>query len=122
MIDSLRVKPDLMKVDVEGYEARVFRGAERLLTNGNPPALCFEWNPLTSSEVGSCATELMASLANYAFYYIDDFEGQRRPFGTPIGEPALIDWVCNLFAVPNAAEALHRWSKLSQSIGRRAFF
>lgn len=36
-------KVDFMKVDVEGFEAAVFRGAERLLSGSEPPRLAFEF-------------------------------------------------------------------------------
>jgi hypothetical protein len=34
---------DVLKVDVEGCEAAVFLGAERLLTSPNPPLILFEF-------------------------------------------------------------------------------
>jgi FkbM family methyltransferase len=34
---------DLIKLDVEGAEAAVFQGAEKLLTGGNPPVVVFEF-------------------------------------------------------------------------------
>jgi len=109
MIDSLRAKPSLMKVDVEGFEPCVFKGATRLLTGNDPPALCFEWNPLTMSEVNGAPAEIAQSLASYRLHYIDDFEGQRRPLGTRISDLTEINWVCNVFAVPTSGGVEH-WS------------
>jgi hypothetical protein len=109
-IDSIGIKPDLIKVDVEGFEPRVFRGAERLLRGNNPSAICFESNPLTLSEVTSSPPELTQWLPDYHLYYIDDFDGQRRPFGDEIPNLAEISWVCNVFAVANS-EGPEHWSK-----------
>ncbi len=36
---------DFLKIDVEGHEECVLRGASRLLTCDNPPILLFEWVP-----------------------------------------------------------------------------
>lgn len=37
------VRVDVLKVDVEGFESAVFRGAERLLTGDSPPLILFEF-------------------------------------------------------------------------------
>jgi FkbM family methyltransferase len=34
---------DVIKVDVEGFEAAVFQGAERILTSNKPPVVVFEF-------------------------------------------------------------------------------
>jgi FkbM family methyltransferase len=41
-LDDLEGVPDLVKVDVEGHEAEVFAGMERLLGNASAPTLLFE--------------------------------------------------------------------------------
>jgi FkbM family methyltransferase len=109
VVDSLALKPTLMKIDVEGFEPRVLRGAARLLGGNEPPAVCLEWNPLTLSEVNSSPSELTQSLSNYRFYYIDDFEGQRKPFGEELSNLVEITWTCNLFAVISTDECLRKW-------------
>ena len=76
---SLNLNPSLIKIDVEGFEARVLRGALNLLSQAEPPALCFEWNPLTAGEVNSSLAEIAQILAGYHFYYVDDFEGAITP-------------------------------------------
>src|SRR5206468_2389770 len=70
---SLDLKPALIKIDVEGFEPHVLRGATKLLTDKERPGICLEWNPVTSSEVGSCLSDIPEMLVNYEFYYIDDF-------------------------------------------------
>jgi FkbM family methyltransferase len=109
-IDSLQLTPNLLKVDVEGFEPRVFAGAARLLKSSTPPAICFEWNPFTLSEVKSRPSELNHSLPDYRLYYIDDFDGQRRPLGEEISNVTEISWVCNVFAVPGSAAC--EWEKI----------
>jgi FkbM family methyltransferase len=110
VVKTLRLRPSLLKIDVEGFEPRVLRGATGLLTGNEPPAICFEWNPLTLSEQNSSPSELMRLLPNYQFYYIDDFEGQRKPFGERISNPSEINWVCNLFATQRTELNESRWT------------
>ena len=105
-IDSLQVTPNLLKVDVEGFEPRVFKGAARLLNGNYPPAICFEWNPFALAEVKSTTSQFTQSLPNYHLYYIDDFDGQRRPFGEEILNLAGISWVCNVFGIPRKTKEM----------------
>jgi len=107
VVSSIGLRPILVKIDVEGYEPRVLRGAKRLLLQEDPPAICFEWNPVTLAEAKTSSTQLLESLSNYNLYYVDDFEGGKELFGKEI---RLLDisWVCNVFAVP--AGASDRWS------------
>lgn len=52
-------QPDFIKIDVEGHELAVLRGAERLLSSGNPPMLMVE--------VQSDHQEIIAKLRNYEY-------------------------------------------------------
>jgi FkbM family methyltransferase len=108
VMTTIRKKPSLIKVDVEGFELQVLKGAVALLSGDNPPAICFEWNPITMGELGTSPNELLRLLQNYQLYYIDDFEGQKKPFGEEIAELSLIDWVCNVFAV--SREKMDKWT------------
>jgi hypothetical protein len=98
-VGALGRKPVLIKIDVEGFEARVLRGADQLLNSGEPPAICFEWNPVTMGELRTSPDELLRLLRSYHLYYIDDFEGEKKTFGEEIADLELVDWVCNVFAV-----------------------
>jgi FkbM family methyltransferase len=120
IVGSLGIKPSLMKIDVEGFEPRVLRGAAHLLTSSDPPAICLEWNPLTVSEVNSSQSEIIWSLSNYHLYYVDDFEGQRRPFLDEISNVNEISWVCNLFAVPDNVGMKRKW-RVSRDAAARLF-
>jgi len=107
IVSCLGVTPTLLKVDVEGSELQVLRGAGSLLDSADAPAICLEWNPVTMKERGNSLTKLVELLGVRTCYYMDDFEGQRIPFGEKIESIANIDWVCNVFAVPpNRLESL----------------
>lgn len=66
--------PALMKIDVQGHEMAVFRGAEQVIRNGRP-ILIFEYDPTAASPAGwtlSDATELLTSMAPYEFFRLTD--------------------------------------------------
>ncbi|MBD0370037.1 MAG: FkbM family methyltransferase [Pyrinomonadaceae bacterium] len=103
--------PTLIKVDVEGHEVKVFAGAKRLLSCAERPAILFELNPMTLNETGGRIGELNEMLGGYRFFYVNDFEGQRMRFGEPVAELESIQWVSNIFAVPQRPEAERLWSQ-----------
>lgn len=102
VVESIGCRPALLKIDVEGYEAHVLRGARALLQSPDAPVICFELNPMTLGEVGSGIEFVAAALRGYRFFYLDDFEGQKIPFGREISDLASLTWCCNLFAAPRA--------------------
>jgi hypothetical protein len=106
---AMNVSPCLIKVDVEGHEVEVFKGAKETLSQAEAPGICFELNPLTLSESSTTVAELVQLLDGYQFFYVNDFEGQRMEFGERITCLDKIDWVCNVFAVPNTEATLTRW-------------
>lgn len=103
--------PALIKVDVEGHEVKVFEGAAKVLRDEDAPGICFESNPVTLAECDTSIQELSAMLAQYDFFYINDFEHQRMKFGEPVADLTSIDWVCNIFAVPRTPAGKQRWLK-----------
>jgi FkbM family methyltransferase len=107
---KLGLSPALVKIDVEGSEGAVLRGGINLFSQINPPALLFEFNPLTLSEVGERSDSIKRVLSRYAIFYVDDFEGQRLPLGAPLREFTDITWPCNLFAVPPGEVFAERWA------------
>jgi FkbM family methyltransferase len=109
---SLRGRvPALIKMDVEGSEVDALRGARALLSREDRPALLFEYNPVALAERGANAQAFEHLLSGYSLRYVDDFEGQRRPFGAIIARLNDLDWPCNLFAVPLAEGTWERWAE-----------
>lgn len=100
VVESIGCRPSLLKIDVEGYEAHVLRGAPSLLQGPSAPVICFELNPMTLREVGSTVECVAAELRGYRFFYLDDFEGQKIPFGKEIPDLGSLTWCCNVFAAP----------------------
>ena len=73
---------DLLKVDVEGFEAAVFRGATALLTGSVPPVILFEFcdwaeERMSQGTVGD-AQRMLLDLG-YCLWRLEDFVSGRRP-------------------------------------------
>jgi FkbM family methyltransferase len=111
--------PKLLKIDVEGSEPAVLRGAQSLLTRSGRPAILFEYNPTTLAECGESIEAFSQLLSGYKLHYVDDLERQKLPFGDPIGELKDIHWICNLFAVPTEADSAARWAAALASAQRK---
>ena len=111
--------PALVKIDVEGSEPAVLRGACALLSRPDRPALHFEYNPVTLAESGESLEAFPELLAGYKVYYVDDLQGQKFPFGAPVGALDDIHWICNLFAVPAGEKSKSRWTSALASAQRR---
>lgn len=109
VVESIGCKPTLVKIDVEGYEAHVLRGARTLLQSPGAPVVCFELNPKTLGEVGSDVESVVRALEGYRFFYVDDFEGQKISPGTEIPVLASLTWCCNLLAAPHALPENEIW-------------
>lgn len=104
--------PHLIKVDVEGHESRVFRGARESLSQPNCPAIQFELNPLTMKEMGINGLHLANCLPNYIFYFVDEVDGYKNDlfkFGQVVPDLTAIQNVCNIFAVPATDIDQKRW-------------
>jgi FkbM family methyltransferase len=104
------VHPALLKIDVEGSEIAVLRGARRLLSREDRPAVLFEYNPDTLMECDAAVDAFHELLAGYALYYVDDFEGRKKPLGSRIARVEDTQYACNLFAVPLVEGATQRWT------------
>jgi methyltransferase FkbM-like protein len=111
--------PALLKIDVEGSEVAVLRGAQGLLSRADRPALIVEYNPVTLSECGAAADGFADLLQGYTLYYVDDIYGQRFPLGSEVKDLDEIEWCANLFAVPRVEGAGARWETALRQAARR---
>src|SRR5205823_5560963 len=78
---------DLLKVDVEGFEASVFRGAQNLLTGACPPLVVFEFcdwaeGRVPHARVGDAQRLLLGY--GYSIWRLTDFLRGRRPLREPL--------------------------------------
>ncbi|MCG5217060.1 FkbM family methyltransferase [Streptosporangium sp. KLBMP 9127] len=71
--------PDIIKIDVEGYEGFVLRGAAETLKSG--PTLLFELHPELQANCGSPASELLDLVfAHYRWVFlVDELNNVLRP-------------------------------------------
>jgi FkbM family methyltransferase len=74
LCDELGFHPDLVKIDVEGYELAVLRGALRLLAAGRP-VVFLEIHPQRIAELGGSLAEIAALFAELG-YRIFDLRGR----------------------------------------------
>jgi len=98
LAELVHTQPSLLKVDVEGAEVLVFRGALPLLDREDAPVILFE--ELTLGEHGMkvpphAAADLLLSLAapDYSLEIVEH-DGSRRPYTKEHG-----GWI-NVLAVP----------------------
>lgn len=68
--DELAFRPDVMKIDVEGYEISVLRGAGRILREDRP-ILFLEVHPQRIHELGGTMSELGDLLAEHGYRILD---------------------------------------------------
>lgn len=115
-VASAGALPDLIKIDVEGCEAAVLRGARDLISRPDRPAILLEFNPVTLGESGAATGTLRDLLGGYALHYVDDLRGQIFPLGGPVHDLAAIDWICNLFAVPLGEDSARRFASVLQRL------
>jgi hypothetical protein len=96
------------------------RGAQSLLSRPDRPAVAFEYYPDALAQCGSGPQSFYQLLSGYTLHYVDDFEGQRMPFGRPVDRLEDIQWGCNLFAVPLREGSAARWTSVLQTAQQRA--
>ena len=105
--------PDVIKIDVEGWEVYVFEGAKKMMEASKNIAvgLCLEWNPQAILQVGSSAKNLSVLLNDYRFFYLNDYEGQLHPELEEIVDVNQVSHVCNLFAIHGIHPGVDVWKK-----------
>jgi len=90
---------DVMKIDVDGYEAKVLRGARRTLER-NRPTLIVEVCPYTLEEQGDSAETLLGILLQHRYAFFDERTGRRLPDDTePIKASIVRDSSINIVAM-----------------------
>src|SRR5260370_39664540 len=107
---------DIVKLDVEGSELLVLRGARKLLQLKPPPAFVIEMNLQTSAAFGFHPSELLGFLdreASYEFLRVCGARGEVRPM-TGTSDFSHGD---NVVALPRDAKGL-RAAVLSNSSWR----
>jgi len=70
-------KIDLLKIDVEGWEPRVFAGARRALSCGQIRAILCEFNEVWLRATGSSARALWQMLADFGYKPIQQVSAER---------------------------------------------
>jgi FkbM family methyltransferase len=102
--------PDVIKIDVEGWETNVFRGARNFVSSParEQTGICLEWNPEALENAGSSPAALYEIIGGYRFFYINDYEGQKVPLLQEVRNPLELKHCCNLFAMSPAGDA-ERW-------------
>lgn len=68
-LDSVLFKVDFMKIDVEGYEAHVLRGASELIESGNPLSMIVEVWPSKIRETGEDPLDFLKWLQSQGFRF-----------------------------------------------------
>lgn len=69
---------DLMKIDVDGYEGQVLRGAKRMLERDRP-TLIVEVCPYALEEQGDSADSLLGLLLEHGYAFFDERTAKRLP-------------------------------------------
>jgi FkbM family methyltransferase len=101
LLDELEVgKIDFIKVDIDGYESRMFRGAENTLKRWKPIIL-MELAPYVLKEASTSAEELIKIVANYGYsFYLLDGKTQLFSRSKTIDELVPIGASINILAIP----------------------
>lgn len=75
------LRPDLVKIDVQGWEVEVLRGMRRMLTNAPHIALYLEFWPMGLRRAGSSPDELLDLLAGQGFQIYLSENRRHTPLG-----------------------------------------
>lgn len=110
---NLTKYPDVIKIDVEGWEVHVFEGAKALMKAAHSTAIgiCIEWNPEAITQTGSSTSRLAELLVDYRFFYLNDYEGQRCNELDEIKDINGLTHVCNLFAIHKDHNGAEEWKQ-----------
>jgi FkbM family methyltransferase len=107
------VQVDLIKIDVEGAELRVFQGMRALLSSLRPPIIYFEINPFFLQRQQIAAATLKEFVVSFG-YRLYAYEQQRLLAVDPHGPEERLR---NILAIPRSRQ-LDNSSRLFSAISR----
>lgn len=95
---------NFLKVDVEGFEVSVFRGAKRLLRERRVDYICFEISQRPLKAAGFASRQVFAELEQWG-YSVYELDKRNAAFRGPVRDTDEQDFT-NLFASANDMTAL----------------
>jgi FkbM family methyltransferase len=99
---DLGFRPDVVKVDVEGYELAALRGARRILEE-NRPLVFLEIHPARIVELGGSIRELSDLLSAFG-YRIFDLDGTPVPPARLAAMDAVSRFLCQPVSLPREGD------------------
>jgi FkbM family methyltransferase len=90
------LKPDLIKIDVQGWELDALKGMRKIIVENPHTEIYFEYWPAGFRRAGSSAAEIVSWLRelNFGFYQTKDFR--------PLTEPAMAELTHELTGIRHA--------------------
>ncbi len=88
LADKMKLSPTHVKIDVEGSEAAVLRGAQRLLTQTPGPTLFLELHNEIVTSLGESPMETLTLLRRFGYETFDG-EGRAIDDGAILAEPLI---------------------------------
>lgn len=115
LVDEFHINPSLVKIDCEGFETLILKGANNLLSTIRP-AFMIECNDKALIQAETNRNELLNLLRkyNYKLFHLCSFTGWQ-PFGLEVYND-FPSTEFNFAAIPNDDENLTRWNKSIQNI------
>jgi FkbM family methyltransferase len=105
-VDSNRISCiDLMKVDVEGWEHRLFSGGRKVLSRSDAPVLMVEFSDATAANCNSSCALLRTTLESLGFRLYRYNAKERSLYAEPPNQAYPYD---NLIAVKNLSAVYER--------------
>ena len=115
LCEKHQVRPSLIKIDCEGFETFILRGASRLF-NETRPAFMVECNAEALQAVGTNVQELFSIFHehDYTLFHLASFDSEQ-PFGV-VCDVSFPSAEFNFAAIPNDASSLERWGRSSRPL------